>query len=385
MTGRASREVAFRPWWRRHLASTHSVFPHESIIGKNSSHGDHLVLQTVRFRRRRHGGGAAGAMAGRALGGLARARPSTMPSVRAEQMQKQGMWRVRASRNRRGPPPPKARPFRASRVAAHRRPRSSGRRAWRKPTRPWNAPASQGGKGIGGGGPEDCAPPPIRISPTLRSAPVRGARRRGSGASGPRARDRSRHRRHAVHAGSETQAADPLIVAREGGERAGISRARLRGVRASAACRIRQSRAAILVRVVRPVERLERMVEPSVSFRARASSATTFYPSPRCSVSARRSQEPPSISARGRCQRVARCARSDVPEPQAGVAGGELVRRRPARRNLRHRAARGFKQNRPTASSGPSPGVAREDAVTVSQVDGAPAYGGTPPTNPSSA
>ena len=108
-----------------------------------------------------------------------------------------------------------------------------------------------------------------------------------------------------VHAGSETQSADPLIVAKEGAAVcAGLSRARLCGVRAPAARRFRQPRAAILLRGDPPRRRAQphgaRRLPHSGRERVRLRHETG-------DAGARSRQdetrEPPSMAARERCRR----------------------------------------------------------------------------------
>ena len=146
-----------------------------------------------------------------------------------------------------------------------------------------------------------------------------------------------------VHAGSETQERRSADRG-EGGRAicAGLSRARLCGVRAPAARRFRQPRAAILLRGDPPRRRAQphgaRRLPHSGRERVRLRHETG-------DAGARSRQdetrEPPSMAARERCDGLPRCAAGPVPEPQARIARGELVRRRPARRFMPRRAAGG--------------------------------------------
>ena len=186
------------------------------------------------------------------------------------------------------------------------------------------------------------SPPPIPISPISRSACARAASP-SSAASGPTGASSISATHHHARASraARRRAADPLIVAKEGvAVCAGLSRPRLCGVRAPAARRFRQPRAAILLRGDPPRRRAQphgaRRLPHSGRERVRLRHETG-------DAGARSRQdatrEPPSMAARERCDGLPRCAAGPVPEPQARIARGELVRRRPARRFMPRRAA----------------------------------------------
>ena len=175
----------------------------------------------------------------------------------------------------------------------------------------------------------------IPISPISRSACAKGrslraarlGRRQGArpdDAADPRL-SRRRGRR----------LADPLIVAKEGAESAGLSRARLCRVRAAAARRFRQPHSAIIVRD-RAAGRRARRDDPrrDTDPRRDRSSAT----SRRCKlqlldagVSTRR-RTAISCTAPTDWSRLARRAAGALPQSRERRAGGGLVRRRSARR-----------------------------------------------------
>ena len=176
-----------------------------------------------------------------------------------------------------------------------------------------------------------------------RGRPVRGPHRLHPPRLGRWARARSQHHRHARACG-QRDARCRSADRGEGGRAicAGLSRARLCGVRAPASRRFRQPRAAILLRG----DPSRRRAQPHGARRLPHSGRERVRLRHETGDAGARSRqdetrEPPSMAARERCDGLPRCAAGPVPQPQARIARGELVRRRPARRFMPRRAAGG--------------------------------------------
>ena len=164
-----------------------------------------------------------------------------------------------------------------------------------------------------------------------------------------------------VHRGDESQPPDPLIVAKEGAENAPAYRglayvAFERLPLAEFGNRVPQFSFEVVRARRGPWRHDPRRVPDPRRERVRLRRCADFAVVRPWGDAARK---PPPASGGDRCGRLARCLAGVMPEPEARFARGELVRRRPARRPLHDRAARGERgQESPMAIRGPSPGSA---------------------------
>ena len=216
-----------------------------------------------------------------------------------------------------------------------------------------------------------------------RRRPVRGPDRLRAPDLGGRARARPHTRSSTASTpGPRRQPPDPLIVAKEGGgERPGLSRPRLHGVRAPAARRVRQPRAAILLRGDPPGGGPRRhgpggVPDPGLD-------RVRLRPPPvvaRSSGSA--SREPENRHQFERATDVAAsldALAGDLPEPPAGVRSsraGSATTCAPA--PARSGPGSTASTRRPTPRPGPSAACRARKRVPVSTHGGGPAYGGSP-------
>ncbi len=208
--GACVAEVAFRPWWRRHLAYAFR-FPESDL--ERSSWPRSFCKPSARSSAA-WSPGRSGAMAGRALGGLAGA---AIDNALFGRLGRQGRRRAAPQGDRR----PDLDRGRADPARlwprAHRRAADLGDAILEEVANTKvERSGSQGGKGIGGGGPKTTTTTYSYFA-NLAVGLCEGPDRASSVASGRMAaRSTSATVAMRVHRGDETQAADPLIVAKEG-------------------------------------------------------------------------------------------------------------------------------------------------------------------------
>ena len=143
-----------------------------------------------------------------------------------------------------------------------------------------------------------------------------------------------------VHKGSDTQNPDPLVVAKEGADHAPAYRGLAYVVferlpLADFGNRVPQ----FSFEVVRPVDGLNRMVRAVCLIPG--ASEFGYDTEPVMQVLDLGKTRPENRHQFKRCCGIVGCHGGPVPEPQARLPGGELVRERSARGLLPHRAARG--------------------------------------------